>query len=345
MTTSPPLVPARLGPEIVTPALLDAVRDGVALAPAPVAVLDLLGPGAVACMQGLLTNDIEQPGDDTFVYGAFLTPKGMIVADGWVSREGTRVTFTVPLAARDAVSTIYRKTIPPRQARWRDRTGEAAVIRLVGPRARVVCGRAAIPLPDAPGRVLDALAHGAGCEVATAPPGAPFSVQITATPGEVTALRDALTVAGARVVEPVALELATILAGWPSQGREIDERTIPQEVRFDDIGGVSYTKGCYIGQETVSRLHFRGHTNRSLRGLLFDGEPAAEAGVRAGEREVGRVTSVAWIPAGARTPEVGRWVGLAILRREVTDDTALIAAGVPARAVDLPFSLPYLEPA
>ena len=47
----------------------------------------------------------------------------------------------------------------------------------------------------------------------------------------------------------------------------------------------------------------------------------------------------------ARTPEAGRWIGLGILRREVTDDTALTAAGVPARAVDLPFSLPYLEPA
>jgi len=345
VTASPAPVPARLGPEVVTPALLDAVRDGVALAPAPVGVLDLLGPGAVACMQGLLTNDIEQPGGDAFVYGAFLSPKGMIVADGWVSREGTRVTFTVPVAACDAVSAIYRRTIPPRQARWRDRTAESAVIRLVGARARAVCARAAIPLPDAPGRVLDALAHGVACEVAAAPPGAPFTVQITATPGEITTLREALMVAGARVLEPPGLELARILAGWPSLGREIDARTIPQEVRFDDIGGVSYTKGCYVGQETVSRLHFRGHTNRSLRGLLFEGEPGEDAAVRAGEREMGRVTSVAWIPAGARTPEAGRWIGLGMLRREVTDDTALTAAGVPARAVDLPFSLPYLEPA
>ena len=62
-------------------------------------------------------------------------------------------------------------------------------------------------------------------------------------------------------------EAARILAGWPRLGAEIEERTLPQEVRYDEIGGVSYTKGCYTGQETVARLHFRGHTNRELRGL------------------------------------------------------------------------------
>src|SRR5207249_4047734 len=125
--------------------------------------------------------------------------------------------------------------------------------------------------------------------------------------------------AGAFAAAPAALELSRILAGWPRLGAEVDERTIPQEARFDEIGGVSYTKGCYTGQETVARLHFRGHVNRQVRGLLFDPEPPAAPAdgwsvVTYVDRDVGRVTSLAFVPetgvAGA-----GRWIGLALIRR------------------------------
>ena len=78
-----------------------------------------------------------------------------------------------------------------------------------------------------------------------------------------------LVAAGARPGDEGDHHAARILAGWPALGAEIDERTLPQEVRYDEIGGVSYTKGCYTGQETVARLHFRGHPNRELRGLWW----------------------------------------------------------------------------
>src|SRR5207249_1848019 len=110
-----------------------------------------------------------------------------------------------------------------------------------------------------------------------------------------------LGAAGAVPADAATLELARILAGWPRLGAEVDDKTIPQEVRYDELGGVSYTKGCYTGQETVSRLHFRGHTNRYLRGLLFDAEPPAApadgwSSVTHLDRDVGRVTSLAWVP-------------------------------------------------
>jgi folate-binding protein YgfZ len=310
-----------------------------------VGVLDLLGPGAAACFQGLLTNDIDKPGDGAFVFGALLTPKGMIVVDGWAARQGARVTFTVPAAGRERASAIYQRSIPPRLARWRDRTPECAVLRVAGPQAARACARAEIPVPPAPGRVIEAIAHGAACDVALAPPEAPFAIQITVAGPDAGALARRLESAGALAAGTTALELSRILAGWPGLATEVDERTIPQEVRFDELGGVSYTKGCYTGQETVSRLHFRGHANRHLRGLLFDEEPLGTASVVADDRAVGRVTSVAWLPAGPRTPMTGRWIGLAILRREVEPGATVRAAEVDARVVDLPFSLPYIEPA
>ena len=154
--------------------------------------------------------------------------------------------------------------------------------------------------------------------------------------------------AGARAADPGALELARIVAGWPGLVSEVDEKTLPQEVRLDELGGVSYTKGCYTGQETVSRLHFRGHPNRLLRGLEFDDEPqlAESQAVSRAERAVGRVSSVAWLPEGGTlTPPPGRWIGLAVLRHEVEPGAVVRAGGADARVIALPFTMPRYEPA
>ena len=119
--------------------------------------------------------------------------------------------------------------------------------------------------------------------------------------------------------------------GWPALGAEIGDKTLPQEVAFDEIGGVSYTKGCYTGQETVARVHFRGHPNRELRGLLWKGvEELHSEVVEAADKEVGRFTSLVVTPT--------RRFGLAVLRREVLPGLAVTAGGQPATVVSLPFS-------
>src|SRR5205809_36218 len=122
---------------------------------------------------------------------------------------------------------------------------DAAVYRLAGPRALAIAATAGLDVPPAPGRVLE----GPGVQIARGGDAAPFVVQLTAPPPEAAALAVRLVAAGAVEADPVALELARILAGWPRLGAEVDEKTIPQEVRYDEIGGVSYTKGCYTGQD------------------------------------------------------------------------------------------------
>ncbi len=120
------------------------------------------------------------------------------------------------------------------------------------------------------------------------------------------------------------------MAGWPQYGAEIDDRTLVQEVRFDENNGVSYDKGCYTGQETVARLHFRGHTNRDLRGLLWTaGEPMINDRIIAGEKDVGSVRSSLTLPTGR--------LGLALIRREVETGQVVTAGGLPASVVALPF--------
>lgn len=337
---------ARVESGEVTTAFLTALDTGAVVCRAETAMVELTGPGAVTCVQGLLTNDVELPGDGAFVYGALLTPKGMIVVDGWAARLGQTVTFTVPADGRDLALGVFSRSIPPRLARVIDRSAEVVTWRVAGPRALAVAGAAGLTVPAAPGRVLRGTD---GIEIARATAGAPFVVQVTAAAAAAALLGRRLEAAGAVAAGAAALELGRILAGWPRLGAEIDDKTIPQEVRFDAIEGVSYTKGCYTGQETVARLHFRGHANRQLRGLLFDREPpvAPASGwsvVTHMDRDVGRVTSLAFVP-DAGLPGAGRWIGLAVIRREVAPGAMVRAAGRDARVVDLPFALPTAAPA
>ena len=121
-------------------------------------------------------------------------------------------------------------------------------------------------------------------------------------------------------------------SGWPALGVEIDERTLPQEVRYDEIGGVSYTKGCYTGQETVARLHFRGHTNRELRGPAVDRRPSrSTAAAIVYGREGGGQRA---LDAHARGPAC---LGLGVVRREVEPGETVTAGGRRATVVALPF--------
>jgi folate-binding protein YgfZ len=330
--------------------VVQALRAGALIARVDAAVVELTGAGAVSCLQGLLTNDIEKPGDGAFVFGAMLTPKGMIMVDGWTGRRDTTVRFTTSRlgGGLERAMEIFTKTVPPRLARVADRTADCAVLRLAGAHAMAIAEAARLPAPAAPGHVMAATIDEAPCEIARAGEGAPFVLQFTVPPATVGRVASRLVTAGALAAEPPALELGRILAGWPGLESEIDAHTLPQEVRLDAIGGVSYTKGCYTGQETVSRLHFRGHTNRELLGLEFDAEPGPTDSlpVLSEEREVGRVSSVAWLPdGGTLASPSGRWIGLGVLRRESGPGSRVRAGGVGARVVALPFALPRWDPA
>ncbi len=353
--TAPPATVTRLEPDAVPAEIVDRLRAGAIVARADVGVIDLtaggggVAQGAITCFQGLLTNDLEKPGDGAFVYGALLTPKGMIVVDGWAARLGSRVRYTVPAEGRERALMLLQRSVPPRLARSTDRTEDTTVLRLAGAHAVAVMGAAGLPVPHVPNRVMEGSAHGAAIEVARTSDVAPFLFQVTTAMDQVESVRTRLVEAGAYLANADALELARILAGWPRLASEVDEKTIPQEVRFDEIGGVSYTKGCYTGQETVSRLHFRGHANRHLRGLLFESDPPAApasgwSAVTHEEHEVGRVTSIAWLPDGGGSV-MGRWIGLAMVRREVPIGATVRAAGREARIVELPFDAPRITPA
>jgi tRNA-modifying protein YgfZ len=312
---------------------LSQLRDGAVMVRVRATVIEVHGPGALQCLQGLLTNDLVAPGDGSVVYAALLTPKGMITADMWALRlRAQRLILVGDPSARGATLGVFSRSMPARLAQVEDRTEELETLWICGDLAIAALAAASFGVPDGESRVL---ASGRGAsELLVARPhvAAPFRALLVAAPNVLAKAEQALAQAGVIPGEAEDLEATRILAGWPRLGAEIQERTLPQEVRYDDLQGVSYTKGCYVGQETVARLHFRGHTNRELRGLIWHGVPELrdDAVIGADGRPVGSLGSLLVLPKVT--------VGLAILRREVHPGAVVSTGGHYARVVPLPFS-------
>jgi folate-binding protein YgfZ len=145
------------------------------------------------------------------------------------------------------------------------------------------------------------------------------------------AIAAALTAGGATPIDPAVGELVRIERGRPRFGVEIDETTMPQEAGIHERA-VSYSKGCYIGQETVARLYWRGKPNRHLRGLRLSGPAVPGAQLRLGDTEVGTLGSF------AQSPRQGP-IGLALVRREAAPGDVVTVGEGPesATVVELPF--------
>jgi folate-binding protein YgfZ len=309
---------------------LELVRHGALVVTTAAPVFRIEGSGALSCMQGLLTNDLLKPGEHSLVYGALLTPKGMIVVDAWVLRQPHALTVVLPGPGHDAAVELFRRQLPPRLARVTDLTGDARVAWVLGEQGFQALAKSGTGVPEAAGKVAAVSGDLEASPLALAPEGAPFVAMAVGSAAAMDRFAARLVAAGAAVGEERDLHAARVLHGWPALGVEIDERTLPQEVRYDEIGGVSYTKGCYTGQETVARLHFRGHTNRELRGVRWPGsEPIDGRAVSTGEKEVGTVRSTLRLD--------DRTLGLALLRREVGPGDEVVAGGRRATVVSLPF--------
>lgn len=313
------------------PARLHRLQEGALAVRSQPAAFEVRGPGALACMQGLLTSDLERPGEGGIVYGALLTPKGAIIVDLWVLRASGRLLLLAEPEAREAAVELLRRSLPPRLATVTDRTGDLTVASLYGLSLEEALSQARLTFPGE-GRVVES----GELLLARAPAAAPFRGLLVGPQTEVSAALETTALPEGTAEDR---EAARILAGWPRLGAEIQERTLVQEVRFDEIGGVSYTKGCYTGQETVARLHFRGHVNRELRGLAWDGLPALASRIvrEEGGGEVGQVRSLLAVP--------GWLLGLALLRREVELGARVIAGGHEATVVPLPFDEVYRQTA
>jgi folate-binding protein YgfZ len=307
----------------------DRIRHGPVAIVTDCGAFEITGPGALECLQGLSTNDLAKPGPGSLVYGALLTPKGMIVADHWAFRLEDRFVLVTDPPGRAPSAEAFRRQLPPRLARVSDRSDEWRALWLAGSEIDSKLSLEA-RWPKEEGAALhqdgdDGLLVGRGRRRA------PFRYLAVGPAGRIEAVVDSLVEAGA--IRGTAEDLAAlrVLAGWPTLGREIDQRTMPAEVGFEDLEGVSYTKGCYVGQETVARVHFRGHPNWILRGIRFGADTTIESEIGQDGRPMIRVGTALRFESGAG-------VGLALVRREIEPDTVVPTPSGAVAVVGLPLA-------
>lgn len=300
------------------------------------------GPKSADVLTGLFTNDVLalKPGDGQ--YAAALTPKGKILADLRVF--ATKDGFLVDLPERAAPGwwAMIRKYVNPRLSKYTDVTGALRDVGVYGTRARELVSGVTGLAPESleslpPYGHRDAGETDAGALVARVPDLGVEGYELVARPGAAEALWEALRAAGAVPAGRDAFEIARIEAGRPEWGMDVDDTTLAQEAGLDDLGAISYTKGCYTGQETVARVHFRGHVNRHLRGLQFSGSvvpPRGSAVTDANDRAVGEVRST------ALSPRLGG-IALAMIRHEVEPGSILTVTGEGARTTAVVIALPF----
>lgn len=287
-------------------------------------VIAVTGPDAAEYLQGQLTNDVEALAVGEGQYAALLDRKGHMQSDLVVLRPAAEeIVLETEAGAREAVLRHLTMYSIGREVEVADRSAESAVLSLLGPRSAEIAGTAILPE-----RACEQTSIGG---VACLAAGTADGIDLIAAAGDRERLREALLEAGAVAVSEEAAEIVRIEAGRPRYGAEMGGETMPAEAGIVE-DAVSFTKGCYIGQETVARLHYKGRPNRHLRGLRLSAPAAPGAALRLGEKEVGKLGSAAVSPA------LGP-VGLAIVRREAEPGAELAVGedGVTAEVTALPF--------
>ncbi|HTY77816.1 MAG TPA: aminomethyltransferase family protein [Candidatus Bathyarchaeia archaeon] len=299
------------------------------------------GRDRAAFLQGMLSNDVKGLAPGQGCPAAFLDAHGKVVSLLAVFALADRILLELPAGSTEKFLQAIDKFLISEKALFESSDDEYAIIAVQGPQAPQV-------LAQASGTTLE-LAPYAHAEVSIA--GAAVRVMArrdAVTPGfhcwtavsHAEALWKALRAAGAAPVGAEAAQVLRVEAGLPLYGVDVDDSVILPETRLDAL--VSYTKGCYIGQETVARVKYRGHINRGLTGLVLDGDdlPAPGAAVLAEDREVGRITSA------VRSIALGRPIALGYVRREHFEPGAAVSVKVDDALVSARVSaLPFVPPA
>ena len=267
--------------------MTDAARFAIDRSPRGLVVAR--GVDATSFLQSIVSQDLDPVGVGQSARSLLLTPQGKLDADFRIHHVEDEEWWldTEAADAEHLAASLTRFKIRVK-AEIEDRTAETGMVSLVG-EAESSDALRAVPTTW----------------------GSEHGVDLIGSTADVERFLSALS-SSVRRLDASEFEAFRIEAGVPRFGVDLDEKTIPQEA-FLDRDAISFTKGCFLGQELVARIDSRGHVNRHLRRLAIDGGvvPPAGASVVFGDKQVGAVTSVAAVPGEDRT------VALGMVRREV----------------------------
>ena len=268
------------------------------------------GKETVDFLQGQVSNDVEalQPGSGC--YATILNHKGKLRTDLRILRGGDWLWVDTEAIGHAVIRHMLETYSLGRDVRFEDVTESRSILSLIGPAARDRLDAA--PPPDEHAFVKGE--HG---------------IYVSTDLGVDVIARSELELGVERVSEEAA-ECLRIESGRPRLGFDMGSETMPQEAGINDRA-VSFTKGCYVGQETVARLHYKGKPNRHLRGLRLSEAAERGAEVVLADKVVGLVGSA------CVSPRFGP-IALALVRREAGPGETVLVNGAEAEVVELPFS-------
>jgi folate-binding protein YgfZ len=305
----------------------------------------LTGEQAQTFLDGQVSNDIASLEAGHGRYAALLTNKGRMLGDLRAIATDDGLLLICERIALQALFDQVRRGLIGWQAELHKRTVELALLSLVGPRSEEIARAAGLPIPgpeehDVAGTTAvhtdggsDVLATVAGYVVRT-------DAGLDILPGAVHVgeVRAALLAAGAVNTPEEVAEIVRVEQGRPRYGIDLDETVMPAEAGIVERA-VSFTKGCYVGQETVARLHWKGKPNRHLRGLKLSAPVVPGAAVTIAGAEDAQAREVGHVGSAVVSPAAGP-IALAILRREVSpgDHVLVGEATVEAQVVTPPLA-------
>ena len=320
----------RLVTETATQVELDgqyrALREEAGFLPRDRAALLVKGPDAAEYLQGQLTNDTEAIEPERGLYAALLDRKGHLSSDMRVLRLSSgELWLDLEPGPAEGVLKHLRTYSIGREVEVEDVTDRWAVISLIGPRSAELSGFEGLGPEHAQrsrqweGTDVLGVATDAG-------------VDLIVQTEDAATIEAALATAGAVQVSDEAAEIARVESGRPRFGLDMTSDHMPAEAGIVERA-VDFEKGCYIGQEPVARLHYRGKPNRSLRGLRLSAPASHGDSLRLGEKQVGTIGTACLSPAHGT-------IALAIVRREaeVGEQLAVGSGTTTAEVVELPFT-------
>src|ERR687893_661542 len=285
----------------VPPSEYAALEEGAVLVDLSYrAVLRLAGKKAVGMLNAVLTNEVPEE-DDLGVYALLLNPKGRIQADLRVLKsDGYVLIDTEPEAAAKELLGRYAPFYRVEIEDLSDEDTPWGILGIYGPRAKELLDGLELAEHETAGVKVG------GADLLAAGVAVPVAGYDLLGPADVLgAARDHLAGRGAVPVDFQAYETARIRAGIPRFGADITPENFPAEAGILERA-ISFEKGCYPGQETVARMHYRGHPNKTLHRFVLEGSlPQPDTPIFQNERQVGKITSVAPLPVDGETFALG----------------------------------------
>ena len=265
------------------------------------------GSEATMFLNGLITNDIKNATENSWLPAVFPTVQGRLIGAVRILRSDSGFLIDTESASHEAVlKTISRFTMAG-DFQVSDVSDEIALLSVQGKRAGEV-------IQTVDGVVIRATHTGEdGYDVLTTDP-----------------LTEKLVAAGAQIVSPETFEVLRIEAGIARHGKDMDETNVVLETNLEDA--VSYTKGCYVGQEIIVRIKHRGHVAKKLTGLKFEADVREPVITSEDGKEIGRITSSTY------SPKLESHIALGYVRYEyLAAGTKVKAGAISGTVTELPF--------